>query len=39
VFKTFETIKEKINNYEDLSNKKILRTKNSFMIGIKKFLN
>jgi hypothetical protein len=35
---TFENIKEKISNYEGISDKKILRAKNSFLINLKKFL-
>lgn len=39
VRQAFESIKSKITNYEDISEKKIARAKNSFMIKIKKFLN
>jgi len=38
IYETFEGIKDKVKAYEDISDKKIKRAKNSFLIKIKKFL-
>ncbi len=38
IVNTFETIVSKIKNYEEISSKKITRSRSSFMIKLKKFL-
>jgi methionine synthase II (cobalamin-independent) len=38
IAETFTSIRAKIKDFEDISNKKIMRAKNAFMLNIKKFL-